>query len=183
MDKFSKKTSKALIFRGLFYLLGGIAGLFLNLSPGGEAIKLVSLTCILSGGTILVSAFGHKKKEQVWYFAAVWGLLELALGIYLMVVEPDYEFFVNLVGILAILAGLFTLTISFSAKRKQNFLYLVSILNAAWGFGVSSFYPLISDFFGMVLVGYFIVIGLLSIYGGLLYQSVQEKMSRKKMNR
>lgn len=183
MDKFSKKTSKALILRGLFYLVGGIAAAFLNLGPGGEAMKLVSVICILSGGTITVSAFGHKKKEQVWYFAAVWGILELALGIYLMAFEPDYEFFVNLMGILGIMTGLFTLTISFNARKKQNFLYLVAILNAAWGFGVSSFYPMISDFFGLVLIGYFIIMGLLSIYGGLLYQSVQEKMARKKMNR
>lgn len=183
MDKFSKKTSKALIFRGLIYLLGGIAAAFLNLGPGGEAIKLVSIVCILSGGTISVGAFGHKKKEVVWYFVAFWGILEMILGVYLSAFDPDYQFFVNMVGILAILTALFSIAISLNVKKKQNFLFLVAILNAAWGFGISVFYDLIAEFFGLLFISYFIMVGLLSIYGGLLYQSVQEKLARKKMSR
>ncbi len=180
MDKFSKKASRALIIRGFLYLFAGLIAFFLNLEQGGQAIPLMSILTILSGGLVLVAAFGHKKKQQVWYYTAVWGLLELALGIYLTLFEPDYEFFVNLVAILVILTALFAVVFSFNARKKQNYFYLIAIINGAWGFAMSNFSAALLPYFGVMLIGLLIVDGLLGIYGGLLYQSVQEKMHRRK---
>lgn len=180
MDKFSKKTSKALIIRGVLYLIAGITAFFLNLSRGGESIQLMSIVSMICGGVIIVAAFGHKKKQLVWYYTAVWGVLEFAFGAYLSAFEPDFEFFVNLFGILGILTSLFAITYSFNAKKKQNYFYLVAIVNGAWGFAISNFGEALEDYFGALLIGFLIVNGLFAIYGGLLYQSVQEKLHRRK---
>ncbi len=180
MDKFSKKSSKALIMRGLFYLIAGIVAFFLNLEQGGQAIPLISILCILSGGAIIISSLGHKKKEQIWYYTLAWGLIEFTFGVYLSAFEPDYEFFLNLVSILAILIALFSIVFSFNAKKKQNYFYLVAIINGAWGFALSNFTTMLLPFIGLFLIGFLIIDGLFAIYGGLLYQSVQEKIHRRK---
>lgn len=180
MDKFSKKASRSLIIRGGLYIVAGITAFFLDLEQGGQAIPLMSILTMLSGGTVLIASFGQRNKELVWYYSAAWGLLELSLGAYLSLNEPDFDFFVNLIAILAILTALFSIVYSFGAKKKQNYFYLVAALNGAWGFAMSSFSADLLPFFGMLLMGFLIINGLLGIYGGLLYQSVQEKVHRRK---
>ncbi len=180
MDKFSKKSSITLIIRGILYLLAGVIAYFLNLEQGGYAIPLMSILTILSGSLVLFGAFGHKEKKQIWYYTAVWGLLELSLGVYLTFFEPDFEFFLNLIATLAILTALFSIVFSLNAKKKQNYFYLIAILNAAWGFALINFIETFTPYFGGMLIGLLLVDGLLGIYGGLLYQSVQEKLSRRK---
>ncbi len=180
MDKFSKKASRGLILRGILYFLAGVVAIFINLEQGGNAIQLMGVLTMLSGGIVLVAALGHKKKQLIWYYSAIWGLLELSLGVYLTLYEPEYSFFVNLVAILTILIALFVTVFSFNAKKKQNYFYLVAIINGAWGFAMSNFSTVLLPYFGLMLIALLMIDGLLGIYGGLLYQSVQEKMHRRK---
>lgn len=180
MDKFSKKISAAFIIRGLIYLTAGITAFFINLEQGGQAIPLISVLSMVCGAIILVATFGAKKKQQEWYYTILWGVLELALGVYLSLFEPDFEFFVNLLSILAIMVALFSIVFSFLAKKKQNYFYLIAILNGAWGFALSIFGEVLSPYTGAFIIGFLLVDGLLCVYGGLLYQSVQEKLHRRK---
>jgi uncharacterized membrane protein HdeD (DUF308 family) len=180
MDKFSKKISIALIIRGLSYLTAGIVAFFINIEQGGQAIPLISVLSMVCGAVILVATLGDKKKQQEWYFTVAWGVLELALGVYLSLFEPDFEFFVNLLSILAIMVALFSIVFSLSAKKKQNYLYLIAILNGAWGFAIIGFGEVLSPYLSALIIGFLLVDGLLCVYGGLLYQSVQEKLRRRK---
>jgi uncharacterized membrane protein HdeD (DUF308 family) len=180
MDKFSKKTSRALIIRGIFYLMAGVIAIFLNIKQGGHAIPLFSFLILLSSGVLLIATFGHKKKQQIWYYTAIWSFLELVLGLYLILVQPDYEFFINLIATFAILTALFAIVFSISAKKKQNYFYIIVIFNGVWGFAITNYYVTLLPFFNPMLIGFLIVNGILALYGGLLYQSVQGKISRKK---
>ena len=167
----------AVALRGVIAILLGIVALVL---PGATLVSLaivVGAYAFVDGVFAIVSAFGHRGREAVWYVLE--GILGIAVGLATFFFPGmAAQALVFLIGMWAILTGIFEVIAGFELPIKRDWLLVIAGI-ASIAFGVLVLiYPASGALAIVWLIGiYALVFGVTMLVFGIRLRGMRGKLA------
>ncbi|MDZ4667230.1 MAG: DUF308 domain-containing protein [bacterium] len=168
MESFRKSTGWALVVRGMLFMLFGFLVLFMESKMIQVPMNFLGIVLLGSGGLYFILSIMLRKSNKAWFYGLLWGLIDLATGIYVMLnIARATDIFTDIIGIFAIVMCISILISAYFIPGYRILLYINALVSGVFGFLILTNptigrLDLLIGLYGLLL-GMFVVYGVYSM--------------------